>query len=86
MPCKFKFFFQINKWRVTIVELINCLYLYNILKHDLVPPHRILSETEKTNIEKKYNITNDSQFPEISRFDPDMFLGQTYNWPLGSFE
>ena len=45
-------------------------YLYNILKHDLVPPHRILSETEKKSIEKKYNITNDSQFPEISRFDP----------------
>ena len=45
-------------------------YLYNILKHDLVPPHRILSETEKNEIEKKYNITDQSQFPEISRFDP----------------
>jgi len=45
-------------------------YLYNILNHELVPPHRILSNEEKETIKKKYNIVNDSQFPEISRFDP----------------
>ena len=45
-------------------------YLYNILNHDLVPPHRILSEEEKQAIKKQYNIVDDSQFPEISRFDP----------------
>lgn len=45
-------------------------YLFNILKHDLVPPHRILSEEERNSVIKKYNITNDKQFPEISRFDP----------------
>uniref|UniRef100_A0A6C0C2Q4 RNA polymerase subunit H/Rpb5 C-terminal domain-containing protein n=1 Tax=viral metagenome TaxID=1070528 RepID=A0A6C0C2Q4_9ZZZZ len=45
-------------------------YLYNILKHDLVPPHRILSEDEKVKVKEKFNITNDKQFPEISRFDP----------------
>lgn len=43
---------------------------FNILKHILVPPHRILSNTEKIQIKQKYNIMNDSQFPEISRFDP----------------
>jgi DNA-directed RNA polymerase subunit H (RpoH/RPB5) len=45
-------------------------YLFNILKHDLVPPHRILSNIEKDLIIKKFNITDDKQFPEISRFDP----------------
>jgi DNA-directed RNA polymerase subunit H len=43
---------------------------FNILNHILVPPHRILSELEKTNIKKKYNIVNDNCFPDISRFEP----------------
>ena len=43
---------------------------FNILKHELVPPHRILSLSEKNQIKERYNIMNDSQFPEISRFDP----------------
>ena len=29
-----------------------------------------LLEQEKINIKKKYNIINDGQFPDISRFDP----------------
>lgn len=45
-------------------------YLFNILEHDKVPPHRVLTEQEKNEISKKYNITDDSQYPEISRFDP----------------
>lgn len=45
-------------------------YLFNILNHSLVAPHRILTEKEKTEIIVKYNITDMSQFPEISRFDP----------------
>jgi DNA-directed RNA polymerase subunit H len=43
---------------------------FNILEHILVPSHRVLSETEKLNIKKRYNIINDKQFPDISRFDP----------------
>lgn len=43
---------------------------FNILDHSLVPPHRILSEVEVESIKENYNITQDSQFPEISRFDP----------------
>ena len=43
---------------------------FNLLNHILVPPHRILSELEKTNIKKKYNIINDNCFPDISRFEP----------------
>lgn len=43
---------------------------FNILNHVLVPHHRVLSETEKNRIKKRYNIMNDNQFPDISRFDP----------------
>lgn len=43
---------------------------FNILKHELVPPHRILSKEEEAIIRNKFNIREDSQFPEISRFDP----------------
>jgi len=43
---------------------------FNILNHDLVPPHRVLSEEEKNIIKKKYNITDDKQVPDISRFSP----------------
>lgn len=43
---------------------------FNILKHILVPPHRILSIPETVKIRSRYNIMNDGQFPDISRFDP----------------
>jgi len=43
---------------------------FNILEHNLVPPHRILSNGEIIQIKKKYNIMEENQFPIISRFDP----------------
>ena len=43
---------------------------FNVLKHELVPEHRILNFQEQTDFMKKYNITDSSQVPEISRFDP----------------
>ena len=43
---------------------------FNVLKHELVPEHRILNFKEQTDFMKKYNITDSSQVPEISRFDP----------------
>jgi len=43
---------------------------FNILKHTLVPPHRVLSNTETAQTKKRYNVMNDNQFPDISRFDP----------------
>ena len=43
---------------------------YNILEHDLVPKIEILDETHKTAFKKRYNIQDNSQIPEISRFDP----------------
>jgi DNA-directed RNA polymerase subunit H (RpoH/RPB5) len=52
-----------------VIENIKRLQ-FNILKHDLVPSHSILPETEVNEIMKKYNITDKIQFPDISRFDP----------------
>jgi DNA-directed RNA polymerase subunit H (RpoH/RPB5) len=43
---------------------------FNILNHILVPTHRILSIPETLKIRSRYNIMNDGQFPDISRFDP----------------
>jgi DNA-directed RNA polymerase subunit H len=43
---------------------------FNILKHILVPPHRILSNAEVLAVKKRYNVMSDAQFPDISRFDP----------------
>ena len=52
-----------------IIESIKCLQ-FNILKHVLVPEHRVMEENEVIDIINKYNITEKSQFPDISRFDP----------------
>ena len=43
---------------------------FNIMKHKLVPPHRVLTPAETLQIKTKYNVMNDNQFPDISRFDP----------------
>lgn len=53
------------------VNIINMkMFLFNILEHVLVPKHRILSNKEKDDVYEQYNIINDSEMPEISRFDP----------------
>jgi DNA-directed RNA polymerases I, II, and III subunit RPABC1 len=44
--------------------------LFNILEHTMVPKHNILSESQKQEVMKEYNIKYDREFPEISRFDP----------------
>ena len=54
--------------------LINVISLkrlqFNILKHKMVPQHKLLSSKDKDDFFKKYNIVNNNQIPEISRFDP----------------
>jgi DNA-directed RNA polymerase subunit H (RpoH/RPB5) len=45
-------------------------YLVDKINHELVPEHNVLSDEKKKEIMKKYYTSNDSQFPEISRFDP----------------
>ena len=43
---------------------------FNILEHVLVTAHRVLTAEEMISIKKRYNIIDDVQFPDISRFDP----------------
>ena len=52
-----------------VIESIKRLQ-FNILEHTLVPPHRVLTDSEVDIIMKRYNIINKTQFPNISRFDP----------------
>lgn len=52
-----------------VIESIKRLQ-FNILEHALVPPHRVMMESEVKQIMTKYNITDKAQFPDISRFDP----------------
>ena len=52
-----------------VIESIKRLQ-FNILEHALVPPHRVMMESEVKQIMTKYNITDKVQFPDISRFDP----------------
>ena len=47
---------------------------YNILKHKLVPRCKILNEEEVVELKKKYNITNLTELPEISRYDPQALV------------
>ena len=43
---------------------------FNILEHQYVPEHVVLSESEQEEVLKKYNITDTKQMPSISRYDP----------------
>lgn len=43
---------------------------FNILNHELVPKCKILSDEELSNLKATINIKDNSQLPEISRFDP----------------
>jgi DNA-directed RNA polymerase subunit H (RpoH/RPB5) len=52
-----------------VIESISCLQ-FNILNHTLVPEHRVMDESEVLDIMKRYNISDKTQFPNISRFDP----------------
>lgn len=52
-----------------VIESIKRLQ-FNILEHTLVPPHRVLTESEVDVIMKRYNIIDKTIFPNISRFDP----------------
>ena len=43
---------------------------FNILNHQYVPSHTILSDDEVVEMMKKYNVMEKSQLPDISRYDP----------------
>jgi DNA-directed RNA polymerase subunit H len=57
-----------NGYFTNIYNLHN--YLYNILDNNLVPKHEVINNFKREEVEKEYNIINDSQWPEISRYDP----------------
>ena len=43
---------------------------FNILEHQYVPKHDILTEDERKEMFKRYNILDVKNLPDISRFDP----------------
>ncbi len=45
---------------------------FNILEHDLVPPHRILLEEEKEELKKKYRLSSFKQLPRVKVSDPSV--------------
>ena len=53
---------------VTVLPLARLQF--NILQHELVPPHRKLSYQETAAVRQQFNITRDSEVPDISRFSP----------------
>jgi DNA-directed RNA polymerase subunit H (RpoH/RPB5) len=61
-----------NSWETEgiFIVLFNLAHLQiNILKHSYVPKHVKLTDEEADEFYKKYNV-NETQIPEISRFDP----------------
>ena len=53
------------------ISIINIDRLqFNIMEHALVPPHRTLEDVEAIAIKTQFNITDNKNFPGISRFDP----------------
>lgn len=57
---------SLNKINIIIWNIK--LLQFNILEHILVPKHIVLSPTEDAEFRKRYNIQNDSELPDISRF------------------
>ena len=61
---------ELNKDIYKNIEIfLNKNLFYNITKHVLVPKHILLTETEKKDIMKKFNVT-EKQFPKILETDP----------------
>ncbi len=55
----------------TFITVIGAQHLqFNIMKHVLVPPHRVLSDQESREVAERYKITAPTQVPDISRFSP----------------
>ena len=70
----FNSFLETNKIFIQIFSIDNLIR--NITKHELVPKMRIVSEKEKDDIKKKYNVENNSNLPLILKSDPSaMFYG-----------
>lgn len=62
-----------NMWKkfeeyVIVFEMRSLMF--NLFEHSYVPKHIKLNETEKEKFKRDKNISNESQIPEISIFDP----------------
>ena len=55
---------------ILINNILKYLEELNILNHQYVPRHTILSDDEVGEMMKKYNVMEKSQLPDISRYDP----------------
>ena len=60
--------FEHDKYYINIMNIERLQF--NILNHSYVPHHKVLNQEEYNMIKLKYDITEDSNFPAISRFDP----------------
>lgn len=67
-----KTLWETKKILVTIIGMKRLQF--NILKHSMVPEHNIMDLEETMKFKKNYNIIDDSNLPEISRFDPIALL------------
>ena len=63
-----KYIFEHEQIFVTIINIDRLQF--NILNHTLVPQHRVITKEEEEEVKTKFNITNNENFPTISRFDP----------------
>ena len=57
-----------NSIYINIIDIMSLQY--NVLNHEMVPKHTKMTDDEITEFKKRYNITDNSMIPEISRFDP----------------
>ena len=57
-----------DKFYITVFNIKRLQF--NIMNHKLVPPHRTLTSDEEKEFREKYNITNNREIPDISRFSP----------------
>ena len=57
-----------DKFYITVFNIKRLQF--NIMNHSLVPPHRTLTSDEEKSFREKYNITNNNDIPDISRFSP----------------
>lgn len=52
-----------------VIECMKSLQ-FNILDHEYVPEHQVMTEKEAQEIMTSFSVTESSQLPDISRFDP----------------
>lgn len=53
------------------INIIDIMSLqFNVLEHEMVPKHTKLTEEKIVEFKKRYNVLDNSNIPEISRFDP----------------